>query len=70
VEPTTPEGKHWGVDPGWVPDPRPVPEALTDTFTAKPYSDPFMVSIQEKIGNAKMEELMAIFGGYPMDPSV
>jgi len=37
----TGEGKHWGpADPGWVPDPRPVPDALTDTCSRKDYEEP------------------------------
>lgn len=26
-------------EPGWVVDPRPTPEALTDTFKAEPFTD-------------------------------
>ena len=55
---------------GWVVEPRPAPPELAENYQANPYRDPFMVTIQEKIGAAKREELMALFGGYPIDPSV
>lgn len=52
----------------WVPDPRPVPEALTDTFTAKPYRDPFLVPVLEKLDQASLETLSRILGGWPVNP--
>jgi hypothetical protein len=69
------------VDDGWQVEARPVPEGLEEGFEAPRYTepeplrteperDPFMVSILDKIGAAKHEELMAIFGGYPVDPSI
>lgn len=54
-------------DNGWQVDPRPVPEGLEEGFIPTRTD---WVSIQEKIGAAKREELMAIFGGYPIDPSI
>ena len=56
-------------DPGWVVTPKPEPPELTDNFTAEPFTGRIeWVSIQEKIGSTKMEELLALFGGYPIDP--
>ena len=51
----------------WVPDPRPTPEALTPDFKAEPYTDPWN-SIMERLDNATQKELLALFGGHPVDP--
>lgn len=71
----TGEGKHWGpTDPGWVPDPRPVPDALTDTYTAPTFNGVDAgrdwVPLREKLEAANLAELLAIFGGSPVDPSL
>jgi len=64
-------------DDGWVVEAREAPAALAEGFEAPRYVEPEplsiptdWVSIQDKIGAAKHEELMAIFGGYPIDPSL
>lgn len=54
-------------DPGWVGEARPVPGALTDTFTAKPYRDPFLVPVLEKLDQASLEKLSRILGGWPVN---
>jgi hypothetical protein len=53
-------------DPGWVGEARPVPEALTDTFRAKPYRDPFLVPVLEKLAQADLDTLSRILGGWPI----
>lgn len=52
----------------WVPDPRPVPEALTADFHAEPYQDPWN-SIMERIDNATLADLKLLFSGIG-DPDV
>ncbi len=67
------EGKHWGVDPGWVGESRPVPqmfkaepftpdEASIDTFEAEPFNGieagRDWVSLQEKLDAGGMALLM------------
>ena len=58
-------------DIGWEVEPHEVQPELADDFTAEPFTEPAprteWVSIQEKIGSTKMEELLALFGGYPID---
>jgi hypothetical protein len=56
-------------DTAWRVEPREVPEALTDTFTAKPYRDPFLVPILEKLDQASLHQLSALMGGWPIVPS-
>ena len=55
-------------DIGWQVEPHEVQPELADDFTAEPFTGRTeWVSIQEKIGSTKMEELLALFGGYPID---
>jgi hypothetical protein len=53
-------------EPGWVPDIRPTPEALTDTYRANPYRDPFLVPVLEKLAQSDLETLSRILGGWPI----
>lgn len=52
----------------WVPDPRPVPEALTPEFQAEPYTDPWN-SIMERLDHATRAELRLLYSGIG-DPNV
>jgi hypothetical protein len=58
---------------GWVVEPREAPPELAEHFPRKDFNGieagRDWVTLAEKIGQAKRDELMAIFGGYPIDPS-
>ncbi len=53
----------------WAPEPREIPEELTDTYQAAPYRDPFMVPILEKLNTADRDALVALMGGWPIIPN-
>lgn len=54
----------------WTPEPRPVPQELEPTYRAQPYRDPLMTPVLEKLSQADRDALIALMGGYPIDPSV
>jgi hypothetical protein len=60
-------------EPGWVVTPKPAPPELAEDFERADFNGVDAgrdwVSLAEKIGEAKRAELMAIFGGHPIDPS-
>lgn len=52
----------------WIPEPRPVPEALKEDFQAKTYNDPFLGSILDRFDNATREQLMDMARGGIGEP--
>lgn len=55
---------------GWVPDPRPVLDELTETFKAAPYRPPMSVPVMDMLDKAMRDKLEAfkLIGGGIGDP--
>lgn len=52
----------------WVPEPRPVPDELTEAYQAEPYRDPWN-SVMERLDAATMKQLMEMARGGIGEPT-